>query len=144
MRITICGSMTFQDEMKELAKDLSGQFSVRLPEGGIKNPSAEDKRIYMQRHFEKIEWADIVLVYNKMKNGVDGYIGNNTLIEMGVAFYLKKKMVLASVIPDCEAKSEMEGMDLVPLNCHSLKDITPAVELCFLNLKPACYEDIPQ
>lgn len=142
MNITICGSTTFRDEMKTLSQLLSNNFTVKLPEDTLTIPSCKDRREFMKMHFKKIEWADIVLVYNKMKNGVDGYIGSNTLIEMGVAFYLKKKIALVSDIPNINSKAEIEAMDLILLKCNSLEDITPAAELHFLTLKTVSPQEI--
>mgnify|MGYP001590224124 CR=1 FL=1 len=41
-------------------------------------------------HFKKIDWCDAALIANHEKRGVEGYIGGNTLIEIGIAFYTHK------------------------------------------------------
>jgi hypothetical protein len=49
-------------------------------------------------------------VLNHEKNGIVGYIGGNTLIEMGVAFYLGKKIYLYDPIPEMSYTEEILGM----------------------------------
>ena len=61
-------------------------------------------------HFEKVEWADAILVTNYDKNDVPGYIGGNTLMEMGVAFFLRKPIFLLRQIPVLSYKEEIIGM----------------------------------
>ena len=48
----------------------------------------------MRKHLEKVRNADAILVVNLDRKGIEGYIGGNTLIEMGVAFFLGKKIFL--------------------------------------------------
>ena len=49
-------------------------------------------------HFEKIKWGDGILVANYEKRGIGGYVGGNTLIEIGMAFYLKKRIFILNPI----------------------------------------------
>jgi hypothetical protein len=68
-------------------------------------------------HYEKIDSCDSILVINHEKRGIEGYIGGNTLIEIGVAFYLKKKIyILNSVSSELSYKQEIMGMKPVMLN----------------------------
>ena len=68
-------------------------------------------------HYEKIDWADAVLVVNHEKRGIPGYIGGNVLIEIGVAFYLKKPIyILNPVSSDLSYKQEILGMKPVILD----------------------------
>ncbi|MDP3741634.1 MAG: hypothetical protein Q8R08_04930 [bacterium] len=48
----------------------------------------------MRKHFSEIEKADAILVTNFTKNKQTGYIGGNVLMEMALAFYLKKPVFL--------------------------------------------------
>ena len=50
------------------------------------------------------------------KNGVKGYIGGNTLMEMGLAFYLKKKIYLLNEVPELPYKEEILGVKPIILN----------------------------
>ncbi len=68
-------------------------------------------------HYEKIDWADAILVINHEKRGIEGYIGGNTLIEIGVAFYQKKKIyILNQVSSELSYKQEILGMKPIMLN----------------------------
>ena len=44
----------------------------------------------LRRYFDIISDNDAILVINEPKNGIDGYIGGNTLIEMAFAHILNK------------------------------------------------------
>jgi hypothetical protein len=141
MKITICGSMAFYAEIKAVQKTLiENGHDVLIPElnlevseemgggktinfaayiennGGIDVFTSENeiwdlKRGAIRDHFEKIDWADAILVVNPEKRGVAGYIGGNTLIEIGVSFYLKKPLyILNSVSSELSYKQEILGM----------------------------------
>jgi len=146
MKITICGSIGFYKEMESARDELiKNGHEVKIPElalevpqefgggkkvyfgqyieqnGGIDAFSAEHKIWDMKEgaindHYEKIDWCDGILVVNHEKRGVSGYIGGNTLIEIGVAFYLKKKIfILNPVSSELSYKQEIMGMKPVML-----------------------------
>jgi hypothetical protein len=141
MKITICGSMVFYKEMEEAQKLLEEQghevliplldnelppeygggrtiaFGQHIEErGGIDQFPAEDpiwnfKANAINDHFGKVEWSDAILVINHNKRGVSGYIGGNTLMEMALAFYLKKPIYLLNeVSSELLYKQEVMGM----------------------------------
>ncbi|MDD2785691.1 MAG: hypothetical protein PHS79_02230 [Patescibacteria group bacterium] len=134
MKITICGSIAFFDEMQNIQKELEELgHEVKLPpstiidDNGIAIPvkkyyamrkTAESdsgwiwdrKEEAMRNHFDKVEWSDAILVLNHAKNGIEGYIGANTLLEMGLALHLKKKIFLINPIPEIAYKEEILGM----------------------------------
>ena len=57
------------------------------------------------------------LVLNFAKNGVDGYIGGNVLMEMGLAFHYKKPIyILNPVSPKLGFLEEVLGLQPVFLN----------------------------
>ena len=67
-------------------------------------------------HYEKIDWSDAILVVNHDKRGVEGYVGGNTLIEMGAAFYSKKPIyILNPVSSQLSYKQEILGMKPIVL-----------------------------
>jgi hypothetical protein len=70
----------------------------------------EAKEQAMRNHFEKVLWADHILVLNHDKNGIANYIGPNTLLEMGLAFHHRKKIFLIKPIPELSYKEEILGM----------------------------------
>lgn len=71
----------------------------------------------MRRHFNEIDKADAILVVNYEKHGRTGYIGGNVLIEMALAFYLKKPIYLLNTPdPECPYLEEILGMGSIVLN----------------------------
>ena len=134
MKITICGSIAFYDEMcavkskleknghevditpcelkDDQGKIISVQEYYKIRKSGNEDKSWiwDRKQWAILKHFEKVAWADVVLVLNYSKNDMDGYIGANTLIEMGLAVYLKKPIYLLNPIPEISYKEEILGM----------------------------------
>lgn len=70
----------------------------------------------MHRHFEKIKNSDAILVCNYTKNGIENYIGGNTLIEIGVAAYAQKILYILNAIPEVSYKDEIFGTKPIVLN----------------------------
>ena len=140
MKITICGSIAFFDEMLEAKKELEKMgHEVDLPPIEVKGENGEFisvKEYYRIRketsddtgwiwdrkkeailaHFGKIEWSDAILVLNIEKNGIVGYVGANTLIEMGLALFLNKPIFLLNNVPEIPSKEEILGMQPVVLS----------------------------
>lgn len=140
MKITICGSIAFYDEMQEIKKKLEKLgHVVDLPPVKVgekygkpmsvqeyyklrKKSEEGEKWIWDMKkdaiitHFKKIEWSDVVLIANYDKNDIKGYIGANTLIEMGLALYLGKQIYLLNKIPEIACKEEILGMQPVIIN----------------------------
>ena len=115
MRITICSSALFVSHVYELKKrleELGHEVLVFPEEVELEGKVLHVKEFYKMRknepddkywklknkliidHFKKIELSDAVLIFNKDKNDIQGYIGGNTFLEMGIAFYLNKKIFL--------------------------------------------------
>lgn len=131
MTITICGSMKFHREMRSVKKALEeAGHTVLVPKSielmdtqGYIHPEDDEERItakiehdFIREHFRKIEQADAVLVLNYDKKGVTSYIGGNTFLEMGLAFWLGKKIFLLHPIPDMNYKTEMHAMQPIVLD----------------------------
>jgi hypothetical protein len=57
------------------------------------------KNDIMRKCFEQVAKSDAVLVLNKRRNKMDGYIGISALLEMGIAHYLGKKIFLLNKTP---------------------------------------------
>ena len=69
------------------------------------------KAVLMRGHFDEVVKADAVLVVNDDKNGIVGYIGPNVLMEMGLAFHLKKPIyVLNDIESSMPVYEEVMGM----------------------------------
>ena len=140
MKITICGSIAFFDSMREFKDKLEALgHEVKLPptevedNNGNKIPVQEyyalrkaetnddswiwdKKEKAIRNHFNKVDWSDAILVLNHGKNNVQGYIGGNTFIEMGVAFHLNKKIFLLDKIPEVAYREEILAMKPVVIN----------------------------
>lgn len=147
MKITLCGSIGFYKEMESTRDELiKSGHEVKIPELALEVPEeyGGGKKIYFGQfieqnggidafpagheiwnmkegaindHYEKIDWCDAVLIINHEKRGIQGYVGGNTLIEIGVAFYLKKKIyILNQVSSELSYKQEIMGMKPIILN----------------------------
>jgi len=152
MKITICGSIGFYKEMETARDELIKHgHEVKIPElalevskefGGGKKvyfgqyieqnggidvfPAGHEiwnmKEGAINDHYAKIDWCDGILIINHEKRGISGYIGGNTLIEIGVAFYLKKKIfILNPVSSELSYKQEIMGMKPIMLNSNFSK-----------------------
>ncbi len=130
--IALCGSLTFHKEMRVLQKQLEEKgHTVLVPQSleliekkGFIKPAtvaerlvAEKKYHFISEHFKKIEKSDAILVANYSKNGVVGYVGGNTFLEMGIAYYLGKQIYFLNPIPAMEfSELEMHAMRPTVLN----------------------------
>ena len=116
MKITICSSAFFTKEAYEIKQKLEkhGHEVFIFPdEVELNGKKLHVTEFYKMRkkdyfndkywklknklindHIEKIEKSDAILVLNLNKDGKDGYIGGNTFLEMGIAYYLNKKILL--------------------------------------------------
>ncbi len=78
--------------------------------------SDADKRQYIDEHFAKIDASDAVLVINEPKNGIDGYIGGNTLLEIGRAYAQGLEIFLLHPVPEVSYADEIRSMQPVVLD----------------------------
>ena len=75
----------------------------------------------MRKHLAEVEKGQAILVVNNEKNGIKNYIGANVLIEMSLAFYLKKSIFLLNEVPD-ESKFTEEILGMEPISLHGKLD----------------------
>ncbi len=108
MIITICGSITFVNEMRSIGLLLDKKgHTVQYPDlSQAARKSSKEEHVKRKRrmdliraHFEKISRGDAILVVNFEKNGVKGWIGANTFWEIGFAHVLGKKIFLMEPPP---------------------------------------------
>lgn len=147
MKITVCGSIAFYDEMEKLKTSLEAnghEVFIPLLSNDAPAEMGGGKKIYFGKyvednggmdafppshelwnlkekairdHYDKIEWCDAIVVSNNEKRGIAGYIGGNTLIEIGVAFFLNKPIyILNPVSSELSYKQEIYGMKPILLN----------------------------
>lgn len=111
MIITICGSIKFMDEMKKIEAELKRLgHKVLMPteaegvdywaEDNKGRVEAKKKFGFIRKHMDEIKKSDAILVVNVTKKGIKNYIGANTFLEMGFAYYLKKKIFTLNPFPD--------------------------------------------
>ena len=138
MKITLCGSLNFAEDMIRIKEQLEKRgYEALLPPSlgkfGIKN--AEDaerlksdkkryineiKPFYTKEHFKNVANSDAILVVNKEKHGIENYIGGATFAEIMLAFHYEKKIFLLNPVPRDERFSfiidELEGVKPIILN----------------------------
>ena len=113
MKIMICGSMTFAKKIVELKHGLEAlghtvsvpaDVDAHVKDSGFLDDLERDFKYCVETDIMRIcmslvAQSDAVLVANYPKNGVDGYIGTATLMELGLAHYLNKKIFLLFPTP---------------------------------------------
>lgn len=110
MKICICCSLTFTNEVIEIGKMLERLgHEVLLPNGvinrliekpGFDPINAKIETNSWRLHVDKIRSADAVLVCNFLRNCTPGYIGANTYSEIAAAYYFKKPIFALFPLPD--------------------------------------------
>jgi hypothetical protein len=134
--ITICCSASFYKDVLEIEKKLkvigykilvpetilkmkkTGNFRVNDYKTWYKNSKDyKIKKKLMDNHFKKVIKGDEVLIVNNKKNGMEGYIGGNTLMEMTIAYYFKKPIfILNEISKKSPIAEEIFGMFPIFLN----------------------------
>lgn len=114
-KIFLCASMNFYPTLLQIEDDLREKgFDVDIPVSAktmkANNDfevshfkgvfSSEQKGKFIRENFVNIAGSDAILVINNEKNGVQGYIGANVLMEIGIAFYFKKKIYIWNQYPE--------------------------------------------
>lgn len=130
--IFLCASMAFYRELVDIEKLLEQKgFTVYIPVSaetmkrtndfdvshfkGVFTP--KQKAQFIRQNFQKIAESDSILVINNQKNGIQGYIGANVLMEIGLAFYGKKNIYIWNPIEDTASyKEELLAFDMIYIN----------------------------
>jgi hypothetical protein len=130
MKITLCHSVTFMKEAKEIEKRLTKMghkvFAVPYSE---KSPQELEKMISdrenyinvikpkcIKEHFDNIMKSDAILVINLDKNGKKNYIGGSVFSEIMFAFYKNKKIFLWNPVPEVMFRDEIEAVKPIVIN----------------------------
>lgn len=134
MKITICGSVKFADKLVEIyhkLEKLGHQPMMHKDMFGIADGSAQElidgieiDHSGIKKKHNFIKWwhncivsGDAILVCNFDKNGIQNYIGGNTLMEIGFAHVNDKKVFLLNPIPeDVHYIDEIKAMTDVIIN----------------------------
>ena len=119
-KIALCSSMQFKKEIKAAAATLESLgWIVFTPELSEKSASylqlspaelRSMKQTFIQNHFERIKQSDAVLILNYEKKGIPGYIGSNTLMEIGVAFSLGKAIYILNPLAEQGCTEEVMAL----------------------------------
>lgn len=118
MRIIICGSMAFAQDMLDAKDKLQTQgHQVVVPEftetyvankewqkkakgpGTMIGAQRKIDHNLIRKYYNEIVQGDAILVINKDKKDVKNYIGGNSFLEMGFAYVLGKKIFVLNSLP---------------------------------------------
>ncbi len=120
MKIALCASMAFAKKMLDIKRQLEAFGHDVIIQHDIMDFATgqiaeEDKWRKLQTdpikgYFEKIKQADAILVINEEKRGIQNYIGGNTLMEMGFAYVLNKRIYLLNQVPHLSYTDEIIAM----------------------------------
>ncbi|MDP3901106.1 MAG: hypothetical protein Q8Q38_02090 [bacterium] len=114
MNIMIIGSMSFAEKMFQVKEELEKLgHSAEVPfdaEYHVNDGNAIDdlernlqyciENDVIWKGFEQVANADAVLALNYEKNGIEGYVGTSTLMEMAIAHWHRKPIFLLYEPPD--------------------------------------------
>jgi hypothetical protein len=129
MKIAICASMVFAEKMVQVKHQLEEightVFISQFAEGYLGKAEKEKEKLAVsdknehdaiRKFWEIIKKSDAILVLNYDRKGIQNYIGGNTLMEIGFAHVLNKKIFMMNPIPDIEYyRSEIEAVSPVVL-----------------------------
>ena len=130
MKIAICGSMAFTDKMFEVREQLEKLGHTAVVSGfgkhylGKTQEEIEELKRYhkhekdaIREYWVQIQNTDAILVLNYDRKGITNYIGGNTLMEIGFAHVLNKKIFFLNPVPEIEFyKDEIEATKPIILN----------------------------
>ena len=127
MKITICGSSTFKEEMvdyKQKLQELGHEIIIHpvyeaLVRGEMQDlwervltehSAVKKENDFIKWYYDAIVGSDAILVLNFDKKGIANYIGGNTLMEMGFAHVHGKKIFLLNSVPEVSYRDEILAM----------------------------------
>ncbi len=136
LNLAICSSASFYKEVIAFSYKLEDLgMNVILPKTaanmkaeGRENDEAKTdwsktpigyhgKSLLIRGHFDEIAESDAILVTNYEKHNKANYIGPNVLMEMAIAFYLKKPIYILNGQPeDSPLIDEILGLEPIFLN----------------------------
>lgn len=134
MRITILGSSKFVKEMVIYKRKLAelghkvnlhehyvaqgnGEMGDLVARMEREHANVKKEYDYHRYHYDEIvNKSDAVLVLNFDKNGIENYIGGNTLMELGFAYVHNKKIFLLNPVPQMQYTDEIESVDPIVIN----------------------------
>ena len=131
MKIMICASVTFAKSMLEVKEKLEKRghtilisddapFYIESPETKLSFEEelklAQEQDI-LNKALDKVSQSDAIVVLNYEKNNIKGYLGTSVLMELAVAYHLKKKIFLLNEIDKTQNYAlEVELINPIILN----------------------------
>jgi hypothetical protein len=131
MKIVICGSMKFSEEMLDLKLKLNSlgfnqvvvprnteKYAIKEKQFEVSSESVKNKIDHdlIREYYQEINSADAVLVANYDKNGIKNYVGGNSFLEAAFAHVLNKKLYFLNDIPEMSYSDEMKALRPIILN----------------------------
>lgn len=148
MLITICSSVDFTPEIIKVKRELEARghrvnipyFTQKIIDGEVsyeeymitKNEGGDNfmrkarSTDMIRRYWKFIKDSDAILVLNLRKKGIEGYVGGSTLMEMGFAYGMAKKIFLYNSVPERSERIHYvdEILDMKPIVINrNLEDI---------------------
>lgn len=112
MKIAICASMVFTEEMLKAKVQLEklghkifvSSFAKHYVGKSVKQKEKltlfhKNNKDAIREFWKKIKNCDVILVLNYDRHGIKNYIGGNTLMEIGFAHVLNKRIFLLNPVP---------------------------------------------
>ena len=133
--VALCGSMSHMSQWLKVVDELRARgLTVSTPEltERIDWSVMSDEETIVQkgrlvrRHLANIATASAVLVANYEKNGIDGYIGSNTFLEMGAGFISDKPIYLLNPVPHQDNREEILALEPIVIHGDLSKVEVPA------------------
>ncbi len=131
-KIFLCASMNFYQELVKVETDLiANGYVVDIPVSAKTMKAKNDfvvehfkgattsaqKGLYIKENFDNIASSDAILVINNEKNGIQGYVGPNVLMEIGLAYHLGIKIFVWNQYPtDAPYKDELLALNVQVIN----------------------------
>lgn len=156
MKIAICGSMSFAKEMAKTKEQLEKighaaevpydtQKFIDEPNYTTDNHQENYKHCLeyniIKKGFDAVAESDAILVLNYPKNNISGYIGASSLMEIGIAYYLNKKIFLLYPPPPVnETKYSHEILIMQPIIID--RNLNLIMEEKFLKIKEIAEKEI--
>ncbi len=122
MNICLIGSLRDTDRIREIAGELKQRgHRVHLPMDTSEAHFADRMRVkaeFMKAMFEQISVCEAVLAVNdRPRGGIEGYIGPNTFLQLGMAMALGKSLfALRHWSPQLPYKEELDAMGITLLD----------------------------
>jgi nucleoside 2-deoxyribosyltransferase len=131
-KIFLAASMNFYPKLLQVESELKSRgFEVEIPVSAKimrKNNdfvvehfkgiySNTQKADFFRENLTNMEKCDSVLVINEEKNGIAGYVGTSVIMEIGIAFYLHKRIYLWNeLMTNASYKPEIDAFEVTVIN----------------------------